>query len=952
MLIPIAGKPPFPTPMNAQDRQLLDALTLRHQRLETAVAELKADLLTLATRLEAPAAVPPPPLPEPPPIPPPAAELPPLPFLPPATPAAETPPPLPVTAPKTAPVPSAPEGPGLEIQFGRWLARIGVVFALLTLVYFSVVTYRDWLQYAGPWAKLSVLAAASAALIGAGVRLERSLLVYGRTLAGGGLACLYYTLYGATYVEPLRVIASPLLGGLLLLAWSAGVLGIAQRRKSELLSIFAISLAYFSSAITPVGGFTMAADLILAATAVVFLVRNAWTGLSYLCLIGTYLGFVRQIFAGVPDVPFSFDFVATLAFWPAAIYLTGAWVIFTAGIFLARGNFDGGKRLAFLSLNNGAWTGLLLVAAQLSHHGHLGGLLILVGAAQLVAWLLAQIFCTEIAEIYLLQGLAITTAGIVVATSGITRGLLLTAESLFLAGAGVTSRNAILRMGAGLTALLGSGYLALEVATGHAHPWLLTFSGAAAMIACAWLERRPYWSEPAGAARARFIPTSAAYILLALGLLATGIFSRASQAWIPPDLALSALVLSAMIYFLPLFELPPLSQLLLILAQLASFGLTIIAFNPPWQDNVGYVYTPQWSQNIVAFVTMAFVLWWPRQTRLVKGAWLAPLMFLYALAMVAFTYNSVHPRVSEQTWLMSAAALSLLFVAFGAWNRSWAFVASGQILLALAVITFFHPDDATRFPWTWWAAAVPIAAVFLTGWIAHRVLAYAFDGDGVLRENLRVTGKLYQTLAIAMLIRWIFGIVPTNEITLILLALATAFIGGGLLASSSYFVRAGLVLDLFGIGNYLIAGPDLDVHPFTWPDAGALALFVAQPALLRHLGRDLISHTESWLVIGASSALAWLFATNSIAAAGSHNLTLGWALLALALIVIGFAANERRQRWCGLGVLVAAFARVAVHDFWGFSDVGKVVTFFALTVICLGLSFLYYKFADRLKEWL
>ena len=30
----------------------------------------------------------------------------------------------------------------------------------------------------------------------------------------------------------------------------------------------------------------------------------------------------------------------------------------------------------------------------------------------------------------------------------------------------------------------------------------------------------------------------------------------------------------------------------------------------------------------------------------------------------------------------------------------------------------------------------------------------------------------------------------------------------------------------------------------------------------------------------------------------------------------------------------------------------KVLTFFALTVICLGLSFLYYKFAERFKEWL
>ena len=39
-------------------------------------------------------------------------------------------------------------------------------------------------------------------------RKSRDLVVYGRTLAGGGMACLYYTLYGATYVPQLQVIRS------------------------------------------------------------------------------------------------------------------------------------------------------------------------------------------------------------------------------------------------------------------------------------------------------------------------------------------------------------------------------------------------------------------------------------------------------------------------------------------------------------------------------------------------------------------------------------------------------------------------------------------------------------------------------------------------------------------------------------------------------------------------
>jgi hypothetical protein len=266
--------------------------------------------------------------------------------LPPPLPAAEPPPLPPIPAPMATIPPEPPrvkapvvEGPGFEILFGRWLARIGVVFALLTLIFFSVVAYKDLYHYLGPWSKLGILTLVSGGLFGAGLWIERKsrdLVVYGRTLAGGGLACLYYTLYGASYVEPLKVIHDPLLGGFLLLVWSAGVLYLAEQRKSELLSIFAISLAYFSSAITPVGGFTMAADLILAATAVAFLVRNAWTGLSYLCLVGTYLGFVRQIFPGGPGTVLDFGFMSTLAFWPSATYLTGAWLIFTAGIFLAK----------------------------------------------------------------------------------------------------------------------------------------------------------------------------------------------------------------------------------------------------------------------------------------------------------------------------------------------------------------------------------------------------------------------------------------------------------------------------------------------------------------------------------------------------------------------------------------------------------------------------------------
>jgi Predicted membrane protein (DUF2339) len=203
-----------------------------------------------------------------------------------------------------------------------------------------------------------------------------------------------------------------------------------------------------------------------------------------------------------------------------------------------------------------------------------------------------------------------------------------------------------------------------------------------------------------------------------------------------------------------------------------------------------------------------------------------------------------------------------------------------------------------------------------------------------------------------LLIRWVFGVAPSTEITLALAALGTAFVLGGLYWRSSYGVRAGFVLDAVAISHYLAIAAGTTSNPFTWMDAGAFLLLLAQPALLRHGARELITNEESWAVIIISSAMGWLFVSNSILAAGSGNLTLGWALFAVALTVLGFVVHERRQRWCGLVVLAAAFVRVAVHDFWAFSDLYKVLTFLVLTVICLGMSFLYYKFADRLKDWL
>jgi len=957
--------------MTTQDREQFTGLAQRLTLLEEALPQLRADFTALERQVNFsgtfPESIPtiPPPLPV-------ITEAPTQP----------TPPPFPVLAEPISetpvsklPMPVLPEIPpaeathgGLEFQFGRWLARIGVVFALITLISFSTLAYQKFHHLLGPWSKLSVLTLISVGLVVAGLRIERKnskLTVYGRTLAGGGLACLYYTLYGATYVTPLQVIHSQLLGGILLLAWSACVLYLAEKKKSELLSVFAIALAYFSSAITPVGDFTMVANLILSLTAVIFLIRNSWTGLSYLCLVGTYLGSLRQFVDYDNSTIFWFERAQDISFWHAAVYLAGAWIIYTAGIFLATTpKFAEGKRMAFLCLNNGALIGLLTLASELSGFSHIGVILCVVGGIFLACSYLIKSLRADAAELpgaYLIQGLALVTGGIAIAYTGVTRGLLITVESVFLVSAGAFTRNPIFRAAGYLSALLGTGYLLGEIVFNNNPFWILPLGGALAMLANAWLARRDFWKEPREVASTRFVYSSAYFILLALGLLTTGILClQTNDSWVAVDLAVAELVLTASIYLVPLFELPLLSQALLVFAQIIAFLPLDTSSQTPWKQNnfasSGDAYSLAhvgFSQSLVAFITMILVTWWPRQKTVRIGAWLQPLLLVYALAMASFGFNAIHPHLDAQGWMIAASLLSLVFLAYGTWTRTWQFMTSGQIFLGLAVWTFFNPPTGPdTFPWTWWAAALPPAVIFLTGWLAHKWLPRALELSEVARHNLFAAAYIYQAIALGLVVRWVFGIVPADKDTLTFFLLSTSLLLWNVRWPSAFGIRAGLGMSLVGAANYFSTQGSPVPMDFTWTDATAVTLFLVQPAILRRWARNLVTEAESWTVILLSAAMGWLFVSNYNDAVQPHYLTLGWAIFALTLTLIGFVANERRQRWCGLIILVAAIIRVGVYDFWGFSDLYKVLTFFALTVICLGLSFLYYKFADRLKEWL
>ncbi len=366
---------------------------------------------------------------------------------------------------KPATPPPLPEKVSFEMRLGTfWLVRIGIVMLLTSLAFFANYAYHHIIGKLGPAGKIFLLYLASGLLLGAGAWWQRrtvkeSLKNYAQVLFAGGLAAVYFTTYAAHHIPPLRVIESALLDGTLLLAWAGVIMWIADRRKSEVMALFAVGLAFYSSVITRVGEFTLYSNLILTVAAVVFLVRNRWAGLSFASLVTSYAGYAFWRFLhddgwrwATPDENL----------WLGAGFLASYWLVFTAATFLSKSEkLSGSGRAAFLTLNNGAFFTLFLLTMLQVHTGGFWKFSLGYGTVLLALAMLAQKFLSAepfAKNSYLTQGLLFVTLGLISKFSGLQLSLVLGTESVVLFMLGTQRRSVILKLFAYAAALLATGW--------------------------------------------------------------------------------------------------------------------------------------------------------------------------------------------------------------------------------------------------------------------------------------------------------------------------------------------------------------------------------------------------------------------------------------------------------------------------------------------------------------
>ncbi len=833
-----------------------------------------------------------------------------------------------------------PEKASFEMRLGTfWLVRVGIVMLLTGLAFFANYAYHNIVGKLGPAGKISLLYVASGILLGAGAWWQRraakdSLKNYAQVLFAGGLAAVYFTTYAAHHIPPLRIIESALLDGTLLLLWAGVIAWIADWRKSEVMALFAVGLAFYSSVITRVGDFTLYSNLILTVAAVVFLVRNRWAKLSFAGLITSYVGYAFWRFLhtdgwrwAAPDERLQFG----------AMFLACYWLVFTVATFLSKSEkLSGANRSAFLTLNNGAFFALFLLTMLQVHTGgfwkfSLGYGLVLLALAGVAKKMLPEEPLSKNA--YLTQGLLLVTLGFITKFAGFQLALVLGVESVVLFVLGSQRQSVVLKFFSFASAALATSWCVVSMEHFNSHGLLTGASLGALLIFNAYWAHR----QTAGQSNAPLRAEPTWFTLLAFAAwLATTWFNTA-EANLPLVLAVEAVALTASIYFLRVREITFLGQFFLILAQLAWLTY-FLNHTPPW-----------WNPLVLIAVTIGLSHWWQHQKRVtLSDATLTCYSAVFALAAVGVVIVWLHPLVQPPAWLTLTSLLAVAVTAYGVVTRAWPLAICGQIFLGISAWEFLA--ELLHDKPVWFVPLAPLAVLGMLSFATVAWFARKPESSAKVRDPLLQVALIYRWLALAMSLLWIGEYVPERQrVWAFMLAAVVVFV----LALWRCSREALVAVAVYAVASLaaLWVREDLQMDAYWANLLALLALFALQQILRRVADKLPLAENIHAAIIFIVGVSLWRMLSCWVTTSGIF-LTMSWAGFALVVFALGMFLRERFHRWFGLGVLAAAVGRVVFVDVWKQETIFRVLTFMALGVALLVMGFVYNKYQDAIRKWL
>jgi uncharacterized membrane protein len=266
--------------------------------------------------------------------------------------AAQAPPLPPPPRPATPPAPAIPERARPSRSSEEWeaivggnlLNKLGILVLVIALALFLGYSFTQL----GPAGRSAIALAISFALLIGGVVLDRRApyVIFGRGLLAGGWAGLYFTTYAMQALDAAKVIHNPVLGASLLLAVATGMVVHSLRYRSQAVTGLAYLVAFATLAITQVTALSVIALIPLAGSLLVVAYRFEWKGMALFSLAATYATCASRGDNGAP-------------LWSAQAVFAAYWLLFEVyDLLRIRRHSNHGAEQAMLPLNALAFAGL------------------------------------------------------------------------------------------------------------------------------------------------------------------------------------------------------------------------------------------------------------------------------------------------------------------------------------------------------------------------------------------------------------------------------------------------------------------------------------------------------------------------------------------------------------------------------------------------------------------
>lgn len=210
-----------------------------------------------------------------------------------------------------------------ELLGMNFFAKIGIVLLVLGFAFLGQYAFTAM----GPGARVALIYAAGAVMLGAGSRFEgkdRYRLV-ARAGIGGGWAMLFFTTYAMSHVSAMAVLGSNTIDCILMLAVATGMVAHTLRYRSQVVTGLSFLLAFSTVALSQDSIYSLAAGLILAIAIAAIALRMNWFELEAFAIAASYANHFYWLYKLYPD---GFAGRSFPEYWPSVAILACYWAIF------------------------------------------------------------------------------------------------------------------------------------------------------------------------------------------------------------------------------------------------------------------------------------------------------------------------------------------------------------------------------------------------------------------------------------------------------------------------------------------------------------------------------------------------------------------------------------------------------------------------------------------------